>query len=188
MLGTWKNWTKKEIPLKYLTVSDHLDILGVKLFGNFIETRAKNGEILIKKINDLINVWKSGKFMPLLDRPTSINTYALSKIWYRAASINFKVGDIDNMQSKIKSWLNQDTFEKPQEEILYRKKEDGGLNLTNIKFKMKAYLITNFLQTACNDEFKQNLYHNSLYEYYINGIGLKAPPIPPTSLKNLLMK
>ena len=44
---------------------------------------------------------------------------------------------------------------------------------------MKAYLITNFLQTACNDEFKQNLYHNSLYEYYINGIGLKAPPLPP---------
>ena len=116
--------------------------------------------------------------MPLLDRPTSINTYALSKIWYKAASINFKIGDIENMQSKIKSWLNQDTFEKPQEEILYRKKEDGGLNLTNIKFKMKAYLITNFLQTACN-EFKQNLYHNSLYEYYIHGIGLKAPPIPP---------
>ena len=66
MLGTWKNWTKKEIPLKYLTVSDHLDILGVKLFGNFIETRAKNGEILIKKINDLINTWKSGKiYAPL---------------------------------------------------------------------------------------------------------------------------
>merc|ERR1712098_273433 len=115
--------------------------LGVKLFGNFIETSAKNGEILIKKINDLINVWKSGKFMPLLDKPTSINTYALSKICYMAASINFKVRDIDNMQSKIKSWLNQDTFEKPQEEILYRKKEDGGLNLTNKRFKMKAYLI-----------------------------------------------
>ena len=83
------------------------------------------------------------------------------------------------MQSKIKSWLNQDTFEKPQEEVLYRKKLDGGLNLTNIKFKMKAFLITNFLQTACNKDFKQNLYHNSLYEYYINGTGLKAPPLPP---------
>ena len=92
------------------------------------------------------------------------------------------------MQSKIKSWLNQYTFEKPQEEILYRKKEDGGLNLTNIKFKMKAYLITNFLQTACNSEFKQNLYHNSLYEYYINDSGLKAPLCPHTTLKNFLMK
>ena len=49
MLGSWKNWMKEKIPLKFLTVSEHLDILGVKLFGNFIETRAKNGEILILK-------------------------------------------------------------------------------------------------------------------------------------------
>lgn len=115
MLGSWKNWSKNKTPLKYLTISEHLDILGVKIFANFIKTRAKNGEILIKKFNDLINTWKSGKFMPLLDRQTSINTYALSKIWYKAASINFKIGDIENIQSKIKSWLNQDTFEKPQE-------------------------------------------------------------------------
>ena len=148
---------KKDIPLKYLTISEHLDILGVKLFANFNQTRTKNGEILIKKISDLINSWKSGKFMPLLNRPTSINVFALSKIWYRAASINFKLGDIENMQAKIKTWLNQDTFEKPQEEVLYRKKEDGGLNLTNIKQKMKAYLLTNFLQTAINDRFQQNL-------------------------------
>merc|ERR1712177_17409 len=70
--------------------------------------------------------------------------------------------------------------------VLYRKKFDGGLNLTNIKFKMKAFLITNFLQTACNSDFKQNLYHNSLYEYYINDIGLKAPPLPPYYPKEFL--
>ena len=100
-IGSWKNWTIREIPLKYLTILEHLDILGVKLFANFNQTRSKNGEILMKKINNLINGWKSGKFMPLLDRSTSINTFALSKIWYRAASINFKMGDIDNMQSKL---------------------------------------------------------------------------------------
>ena len=89
------------------------------------------------------------------------------------------MGDIDNMQSKIKSWLNQDAFEKPQEEVLYRKKEDGGLNLTNIKLKMKAYLITNFLQTAINKDFNQNLYHKTLYDYYVHRVGLKTPPLPP---------
>ena len=88
------------------------------------------------------------------------------------------MGDIDNMQSKIKSWLNQDAFEKPQEEVLYRKKEDGGLNLTNIKLKMKAYLITNFLQTAINKDFNQNLYHKTLYDYYVHGAGIKTPPLP----------
>ena len=105
--------------------------LGVNLFASFNQTRTKNSEILIKKINDLINSWKSGKFMPLLDRPTSINTFALLKIWFWATSINFKLG------AKIKSWLNQDTFEKPQEEVLYRKKEEGVLNHADIKYKMR---------------------------------------------------
>ena len=79
-------------------------------------------------------------------------------------------------------------FEKPQEEVLYRKKLDGGLNLTNIKFKMKAFLITNFLQTACNSDFKRNFYHNSLFEYHINGTGLKAPLSPPITLRNFFKK
>ena len=113
LLGAWKNWTKKEVPLNYLTISEFLDILGVKLFANFNQTRNVNGEILIKKVSDLINAWKPGKFMPLTDPPNCINTFALSKIWYRLASINIKYSDIDKIESKIKSWLNQDSFEKP---------------------------------------------------------------------------
>ena len=66
--------------------------------------------------------------MPLTDRSLSINTFALSKIWYCSASINIKLGDMDKIQAKVKSWLNQDTFEKPQNEVLYRSKSDGGLN------------------------------------------------------------
>ena len=115
--------------------------------------------------------------MTLINRLTSINVFALSKIWYRAASINFKIGDMEKYQSNIKSWFNQDIFEKLQEEVLYRKKEDGGLNLTNVRQKVQAYLLTNFLQTSINNEFLQNLYHKSLYNYYVHNIGLK-PPLP----------
>ena len=111
--------------------------------------------------------------MPLINRPTSINVFALLKIWYRAASINFKISDIEKIQSSVKSWLNQDTFE-----VLYRKKEDGGLNLTNLRYKMQATLLTNFLQTAINNNFLQNLYHKSLDVYYVHNIGIK-PPLSP---------
>ena len=38
LLGAWKKWSKKDIPLKYLTISEFLDILGVKLFANFNQT------------------------------------------------------------------------------------------------------------------------------------------------------
>ena len=44
---------------------------------------------------------------------------------------------------------------------------------------MKVYLITNFLQTATNKDFKQNIYHKTLYEYYVHGIGIKTLPQPP---------
>ena len=74
-------------------------------------------------------------------------------------------------------------FEKPQEEVLYMKKDKGGLNLINIKLKMKAYLLTNFLQTAINEDFNQNLYHKSLYDFHIQNSGIKAPPFPPTIQK-----
>ena len=80
-----------------------MDILGVKLYARYASTRAENGEILVKKVSDIINRWKSGKFLPLTDRPKSVNTFALSKLWYRAAAIDFKNGDIEKIESKIKS-------------------------------------------------------------------------------------
>ena len=82
LLGNWKTWKEDTIPPKYLTKSDFLDILGVKLYTNFTQTKNINGEILIGKISDIINGWKVGKFMPLTDCSRSINTYALAKLWY----------------------------------------------------------------------------------------------------------
>ena len=48
LLGDWKKWTKKEVPLDYSSKSEFLDILGVQLFANFTQTRTINGEILVK--------------------------------------------------------------------------------------------------------------------------------------------
>ena len=47
-----------------------------------------------------------------------------------------KYGDISKIDSKIKSWMYQDNFEKSELEILYRKIKDGGLGLTNVCQKM----------------------------------------------------
>ena len=47
LLGKWKIWDKKNIPLLYLNKSEFLDILGVKLFAKYSTTRSENREILI---------------------------------------------------------------------------------------------------------------------------------------------
>ena len=136
---------KKDVPLNYLSLSEVLDILGLKLFAKYTSTRAGNGKILIKKVSEIINKWISGKFMPLMDWPKSVNTFALSKIWYRSAAIDFKCGDIAKFYSKIKSWIYQDSFLKLDQKLLFRKTENGGLGLTHIQSKMTASLLCGFL-------------------------------------------
>lgn len=117
--------------------------------------------------------------MPITNHPRSVNTFALSKIWYRSAAIYIKCGDITKIDSRIKSWVYQDNFEKPEQEILCRKIEDGGLGLTNLRQKMKANLLCNFMQTAKNDNFKESLYHKTLYDFYVQNTGVKTPSKPP---------
>ena len=154
-------------------------MLGVKLYTAFTKTRQNNGEILLKIMQEIINRWKRGKFMPFIVRPLSINTYALSKIWYKAGSIDFNGGDLDKITSLCKSWLYADCFLKSEEIILYRPILEGGLGLINISAKSCASLTTSFLQTAKNPKFITNPYHYALYNYFVHDIGVKNPRRPP---------
>ena len=71
-------------------------------------------------------------------------------------------------------------LEKPSELVLYRKSDQGGLGLHNIKIKALASLITTFLQTAASKRFQQSLYHNTLYRVYCLGEDtLPRIPLPP---------
>ena len=55
--------------------------LGVHLQASWLKSRKKNNDELVTKLKSLIGVWKSGKFMSLIYRPFSVNSYAMSKIW-----------------------------------------------------------------------------------------------------------
>ena len=68
-----------KIPLNYLTKSDHLDILGIKLYANFNFLRVENRKQIKRRVEQKINLWWSEKFMPLTNRAFSVNTYILSK-------------------------------------------------------------------------------------------------------------
>ena len=65
------------------------------------------------------------------------------------------------------TWLYADQFEKPEELILYRPSNHGGLGMHHVKFKALAILIRSFLETAVNPKFLHNLFHSSLYKYYV---------------------
>ena len=113
-LGRWKGTlTREDLPVKYIVISEHLDMVGVQLMASFQQTRKSNCDGIQKKVQNIIGSWRGGKFMPLISRPHSINTFCLSKVWFKCSSLNLRVCDIMKISSSIKSWLYADQLEKP---------------------------------------------------------------------------
>ena len=120
-LGKWKKTLKQEdLPFQYITLSDHLDFVGIELCPSYQQTRSVNGTTLQEKVQKTTGPWLAGRFMPLTMRPHSISTYALSKVWFKCCSINLRVQDIDRINHFEKMWLYKDCLEKPSELVLYR--------------------------------------------------------------------
>ena len=181
LLGRWKGMVEQEdIGYRHLRITDSLAFVGVHLQATWQKTRKQNNDELIDRVKGTVGAWKSGKFMPLICRPFSLNSYALSKVWFRTHSVDMRAGDISTLASLCKSYMYQDMLEKPSELVLYRKVEHGGLGLHNIKCKALASLISTFLQTAVSPRFQKSLYHNVLYRFYCLGEEtLPKPDYPP---------
>ena len=105
--------------------------------------------------------------MSLTNRSHSLNTYCLSKVWFKCSSINLRVCDFTKITSNIKSWLLADQLEKPEEFILYLPRKLGGLGLFNVQFKALSLLIRTFLESAIIPKFKHNKYHVALYLWHV---------------------
>ena len=183
-LGRWRNTLQQEdIPCNYMTLSDHLDMVGVTLLASWPKTRKANGDALQQRVGNTVRPWKGGKFMPVTQRGWSINSFALSKVWFRTRCLDLRVCDMKNITSNCKSWLYQDMFAKPEEKVIHRPHHYGGLGMHSVKYKALAGFITTFLQTAANPSFRQNLLHSQLFRKHV--LGEDVPGAPAVSLPYL---
>ena len=181
-LGRWRGVLEQEdIPLSYMVLTDSLEMVGVELKATWAQTKKANGDIIQTRVSNTVNAWKSGKFMDLTSRPWSLNSYALSKVWFRCHSVDLRVTDISSVTSKVKSWLFQDQLEKPEEMILHRPVNMGGLGLHSVKIKGLASLIRTFMETAANPSYHHNLFHTVLYRVNVlDDDSIVSPPtLPP---------
>ena len=177
-LGRWKDSLQQEdLPVRYIAISEHLDMVGVQLKSTYTQTRKVNGDILQEKVSKKTGSWKGGKFMSLSLRSHSLNTYCLSQVWFKCGSINLREGDVSKINSALKSWLFADLLVKPGEVALYRPRKQGGLGLLSVKYKAMAVFIRSFMETAIDNKFIINPYHNALYKHYIEEN--RVVPIPP---------
>ena len=172
---------QEDIPLNYMVLSESLEMVGVEIKATWVQTKKANGDIIQSRVSKTVNAWKSGKFMDLSCRPWSLNNFALSKVWFRCHTVDLRMIDINKVTSNIKSWLFQDQFEKPEEMILHRPIQMGGLGLQNVRMKAQASLIKTFMETAAHPAFTHSLLHSTLYRVNVLGDDSIAtpPPLPP---------
>ena len=179
-LGRWRGTlTQEDLPVNYIVISEHLDMIGVKLLATAQKTRKVNCDELQDRVQNTIGPWRGGKFMPLVSRPHSLNTYCLSKVWFRTSCINLRICDFSKISATIKSWLFADQLEKPEESILHRSRKHGGLGLVHVQSKALSLLISSFLETAASQKFQRNIYHHALYRWHI--LEDKTIPAPSKS-------
>ena len=118
-LARWRGTLQQEdIPCPYMTISDHLEMLGVELKATWSQTRKANGDICQSRVGDTIRQWKTGKFMHMNMRSWSLNQYCLPKIWFRTHTVDLRVQDVTKITSLIKRWLYQDQLLKPEERVM----------------------------------------------------------------------
>ena len=180
-LAKWRGTLQQEdIPCNYMTISDHLEMVGVELRASWTQTQRANGEIIQRRVEDTVKLWKTGKYMHLTLRSCSLNIYCFSKIWFRTHSVNLRELDYKKITSSAKTWLYADMLLKPEETVLYRQAGAGGLSLVNVKMKALAGLIRSFLETACIPKFRQSLYHQLLLRYHVyEDRSIENPGYPP---------
>ena len=66
LLGRWRGTVQQEdIPVNYVMISDHLDMVGVELRATNTRTRMVNGDELVQRLKNKVGPWQSGKFMPI---------------------------------------------------------------------------------------------------------------------------
>ena len=167
-LGRWRNTLQQEdIPFNFINLTKSLAMVGVELTACWIRTRQVNCEELRSRIQNTVNSWRSGKFNPLVSRSHSLNSYGLSKIWFRTNSVDLRASDVNFIPTKCRSYICQDLLQKPSEIVLFRAADLGGLGLHHVESKATAHLISTFLQTAANPRYISSQFRVSLFQCHV---------------------
>ena len=80
--------------------------------------------------------------LKLKDKAVLLNSMIFRKLWYYNAVLPIAKDMIVNIEKECFSFLwGKNKTEWLKRQVLYDKIEDGGLNLVNVEYKIKSFII-----------------------------------------------
>ena len=117
---------------------NNLKICGIQLGnGNFSEETW--GKILTK-FGKIINLNKL-RNLRLYGKSVLLNSLGMSKLWYAGSVLPLPTDFLQKFQSKAFKFIWSDKTQGLKREVLYNTCQEGGINLTDINSKIKAFSI-----------------------------------------------
>ena len=136
---------------RYETIKfvDDMKILGV--IFNKSGPAAENISKAVNKVSSVLSMWQNIT-MNELERIAVCKTFALSKLWYIANFMVLSEKSIKCIERKLYKFIWCGSIEQIKRGTLILPYDRGGLNMMNIRAKLKTIMFQNFVYTIQNIE------------------------------------
>ena len=133
------NWIVENDELYNISCTNDIKICGID-FNKDMNSDVTFQKIFSKIVNG-INFNRS-RMLKLKGKAVLLNSMILSKLWYSSAVLPIGKDMIVNINKECFSFLwGKNKSEWLKRQVLYNKIEDGGLNLVNVEYKIKSFLV-----------------------------------------------
>ena len=139
-IGNWGNRDNNLFGIQW--TNNNLKICGIQVGnGNYIED---TWDRILVKFEKVLNLNRL-RNLRLCGKTVLLNSLGMSKLWYAGSVLPLPSDYLTKFRSKVFKFIWSDKTECVKREVLYNSCEDGGLNLTHIDSKLKAFSIAHLI-------------------------------------------
>ena len=142
-IGPWKN--RLQWPVDGIqNVQENICILGVHYSNNYEQGVSISWSNIIEAVKIKVNMLASRKFN-IYQKAIIINCLVLSKVWYLSHTYPLSYEHAKLLNSLIFPYIWNSKINPLKRDVLYNKKDDGGINILNVFCKAKSIYAKSFL-------------------------------------------
>lgn len=172
---------------EWLTIENHINILGVIYGEDVKETNKLNWQHIIRGIKT--KLWyHNPRQLNIIQKIILLNTYISSKLWYMASNIAITRGVINKIRTEYGKFI---WYGQPLLRISFTNltlpKDRGGLNLHCPDNKSKALLINRLMGLVHELPFLRSFIENNAMSPAMFGhirLLVTEPPLLPDHIRN----
>ena len=145
-LGSWQGRTEWPAEVSWIKSVSQLKVLGFVFCPKYSETLKCSWENVFRGFQKTLYSWESRLLFTLQQRVFTVNTFALSKLWYTAQVLPLPIATARKFESVVSSFVFRGRHERLKLSEVQNPPSRGGLGLTCVSTKAQCLLLRQSLR------------------------------------------